>query len=83
MGAHAILANGSVMSRAGSAQVALIAKAFNVPVLVSCETHKSCERAQTDAIVYNELGMVYFKTIIQILSPFLKLKLLFREKRNL
>ncbi|XP_051156271.1 translation initiation factor eIF-2B subunit delta [Leptopilina boulardi] len=56
LGAHAILANGSVMSRAGSAQVALIAKAFNVPVLVSCETHKSCERAQTDAIVYNELG---------------------------
>lgn len=56
LGAHAILANGSVMSRAGSAQVALIAKAFNVPVLVSCETHKSCERAQTDAIVYNEIG---------------------------
>jgi len=44
------------MSRAGTAQVALIAKAFNVPVLVACETHKSCERVQTDSIVYNELG---------------------------
>lgn len=56
LGAHAILANGSVMSRAGTAQIALMAKAFNVPVLVACETHKSCERAQTDSIVYNEIG---------------------------
>lgn len=56
LGAHAILANGAVMSRAGTAQVALIAKAFNVPVLVACETHKSSERVQTDSIVYNELG---------------------------
>ena len=25
-------------------------------MLVACETHKSCERVQTDSIVYNELG---------------------------
>ena len=56
LGAHAILANGAVMSRAGTAQVALMAKAYNVPVLVACETHKTCERVQTDSIVYNELG---------------------------
>ncbi|XP_076631584.1 eukaryotic translation initiation factor 2B subunit delta isoform X2 [Colletes latitarsis] len=56
LGAHAILANGAVMSRVGTAQVALMAKAFNIPVLVACETHKSCERVQTDSIVYNELG---------------------------
>ncbi|XP_015587510.1 translation initiation factor eIF-2B subunit delta isoform X2 [Cephus cinctus] len=56
LGAHAILANGAVMSRAGTAQVALMAKAFNIPVLVACETHKSCERVQTDSIVYNEIG---------------------------
>ncbi|KAJ8670805.1 hypothetical protein QAD02_002064 [Eretmocerus hayati] len=56
LGAHAILANGAVMSRVGTAQIALMANAFNVPVLVACETHKSCERVQTDSIVYNELG---------------------------
>ncbi|XP_011877926.1 PREDICTED: translation initiation factor eIF-2B subunit delta [Vollenhovia emeryi] len=56
LGAHAILANGAVMSRVGTAQVALVAKAFNVPVLVACETHKSSERVQTDSIVHNELG---------------------------
>lgn len=44
------------MSRVGTSQVALIAKAFNVPVLVACETHKTCGRVQTDSIVYNELG---------------------------
>ncbi|XP_014613862.1 PREDICTED: probable cyclin-dependent serine/threonine-protein kinase DDB_G0292550 isoform X1 [Polistes canadensis] len=58
LGAHAILANGAVMSRIGTAQVALMAKSFNVPVLVACETHKSCERVQTDSIVHNELGNV-------------------------
>ncbi|XP_025153972.1 translation initiation factor eIF-2B subunit delta-like isoform X2 [Harpegnathos saltator] len=56
LSAHAILANGAVMSRVGTSQIALIAKAFNVPVLVACETHKTCGRVQTDSIVYNELG---------------------------
>lgn len=56
MGAHALLANGYVMSRAGTAQIALIAKSYNVPVLVCCETHKFSERVQTDAFVYNEIG---------------------------
>ncbi|XP_034476519.1 translation initiation factor eIF-2B subunit delta isoform X2 [Drosophila innubila] len=55
LGAHALLANGYVMARAGTAQVALVANSYNVPVLVCCETHKFSERFQTDAIVYNEL----------------------------
>lgn len=58
LGAHALLANGYVMSRAGSSQVALLAHSFNVPVLVCCETHKFSERVQTDAFVYNELGTI-------------------------
>ncbi|XP_025409629.1 translation initiation factor eIF-2B subunit delta isoform X2 [Sipha flava] len=56
LGAHALLANGYVMGRAGSSQIALIAKYFNVPVLVCCETYKFTERVQTDSIVFNELG---------------------------
>ncbi|VVC45190.1 Initiation factor 2B-related,Methylthioribose-1-phosphate isomerase-like, N-terminal domain [Cinara cedri] len=56
LGAHALLANGYVMGRAGSSQIALVAKHFNVPVLVCCETYKFTERVQTDSIVYNELG---------------------------
>lgn len=56
LGAHALLANGYVMSRAGTAQVALVAKSYNVPVLVCCETHKFSERVLMDAFVYNEIG---------------------------
>lgn len=57
LGAHALLANGSVMSRVGCSQIALTAKAYNIPVLVCCETYKFCERVQTDSFVFNELGM--------------------------
>ena len=56
LGAHAVLANGSVLSGVGTAQVALVAKASNVPVLVCCETYKFSERVQTDSFVFNELG---------------------------
>ncbi|XP_066581777.1 translation initiation factor eIF2B subunit delta [Prorops nasuta] len=56
LAAHAILGNGSIMSRGGTSQVALMAKACNVPVLVACETHKYYERALTNSITYNELG---------------------------
>lgn len=59
LGAHSLLANGYVMSRAGTAQISLIAKSYNVPVLVCCETHKFSERVQTDAFVYNEIGDPY------------------------
>ncbi|XP_031437240.1 translation initiation factor eIF-2B subunit delta isoform X2 [Clupea harengus] len=55
LGAHALLANGYVMSRVGTSQIALVAKACNVPVLVCCETYKFCERVQTDSFVSNEL----------------------------
>ncbi|XP_041832593.1 translation initiation factor eIF-2B subunit delta [Melanotaenia boesemani] len=55
LGAHALLANGYVMSRVGTSQIALVAKALNVPVLVCCETYKFCERVQTDSFVSNEL----------------------------
>eukprot|EP00093_Oithona_nana_P011931 11931.XXX_299268_296934_1 [CDS] Oithona nana genome sequencing. len=56
IGAHAVLANGCVMSRVGTSQVTLVAKSQNVPVLVCCETYKFSERVQTDSFVFNELG---------------------------
>lgn len=56
LGAHAILANGYVMSRIGSAQVCLIAHVFNVMVFVCCESYKFCDRVQPDSFVFNELG---------------------------
>lgn len=64
LGAHALLANGYVMSRVGTSQIALVAKAYNVPVLVCCETYKFCERVQTDSFVSNELGNTSMCSII-------------------
>ncbi|XP_063907991.1 translation initiation factor eIF2B subunit delta isoform X2 [Zophobas morio] len=55
LGAHALLTNGYVMSRIGTAQVALVAQAYNKPVLVCCETYKFSEQVLTDSFVYNEL----------------------------
>lgn len=66
LGAHALLANGYVMSRVGCSQLALIAKAFNVPVLVCCETYKFCDRVQTDSFVSNELGRSFLYTLSNI-----------------
>jgi len=40
LAAHALLANGYVMGQVGSALIAMTAKAFNVPVMVACETYK-------------------------------------------
>jgi translation initiation factor eIF-2B subunit delta len=53
--AHALLANGYVMGRIGTAVIAMTAKAHNVPVLVPCETYKFSDRVQTDSFVFNEL----------------------------
>ncbi|XP_037073865.1 translation initiation factor eIF-2B subunit delta-like, partial [Pollicipes pollicipes] len=56
LGAHALLSNGMVLSRAGSAMVSLAGRALNRPVLVCCEKYKFSERVQTDSQVYNRLG---------------------------
>jgi len=56
MGAAAIMANGAVLSRIGTAIVAMTATSLNVPVIFCCETYKLCERVQLDSIVSNELG---------------------------
>ena len=63
LGAHALLANGYVKSRVGSSMVAMMAQAFNVPVLVCCETYKFCDRVQTDSFVSNELSKFPLKQI--------------------
>ena len=56
MGAASVLSNGTVISRVGSASVAMLASAQRLPVLVCCETYKFHERVQLDSITQNELG---------------------------
>ncbi|XP_023515737.1 probable translation initiation factor eIF-2B subunit delta [Cucurbita pepo subsp. pepo] len=56
LGAAAVLSNGTVYSRVGTAAVAMVANAFRVPVLICCEAYKFHERVQLDSICFNELG---------------------------
>ncbi|XP_022134966.1 translation initiation factor eIF-2B subunit delta-like isoform X2 [Momordica charantia] len=56
LGAAAVLANGTVYSRVGTAGIAMVAHAFHVPVLFCCEAYKFHERVQLDSICFNELG---------------------------
>jgi len=56
LGAYSLLSNGGLVSRVGTAVVAAMARAYNVPVMVCCETYKFTERVQLDSICFNELG---------------------------
>jgi len=56
LGAAAMMQNGSVLSRAGTSMVAMMAQQYNKPVLVACETYKFTERALLDSFCYNSLG---------------------------
>ena len=55
-GAQAMMANGSLYSRNGTAMVALAAKTSHIPVMVCCESVKLSERAALDSIALNEVA---------------------------
>ena len=56
VGAASVCANGTVVARAGTAAVTVMAHAYRVPVMVCCETLKFTERVLLDSITSNELG---------------------------
>ena len=56
LGAAAVTANGTVLSRTGTAAVAMVAHEWRMPVMICCETCKFQEKVQLDSICCNELG---------------------------
>ena len=56
LGASSMLLNGTLVARAGTALVCMLAHQHGVPALVCCETYKFAERVLLDSICYNELG---------------------------
>ncbi|KAI9743166.1 MAG: hypothetical protein M1818_003461 [Claussenomyces sp. TS43310] len=56
VGAHAMMSNGRLFSRIGTAQVAMEANDFDIPVIVLCESIKCTERVALDSIVFNEVA---------------------------
>lgn len=56
LGAHAMMSNGRLYSRVGTAVVAMMASDADVPVIVCCESVKFTERVALDSIVNNEIA---------------------------
>lgn len=56
LGAHAMMANGRLYSRVGTAAVAMHAHMRDVPVIVCCEKIKFTDRVALDSIVLNEVA---------------------------
>lgn len=56
LGAAAMLSNGAVISRAGTAVMAMMARRFNIPAIFCCETYKFSDKVQLDSICWNEIG---------------------------
>ena len=56
LGAHAMMSNGRLYSRAGTALVAMAAREANMPVIVCCESLKFSERVALNSIAINELA---------------------------
>ncbi|GAB7357205.1 hypothetical protein MBLNU459_g8190t1 [Dothideomycetes sp. NU459] len=56
LGAHAMMANGRLYSRVGTAAVAMLAHKRDVPVIVCCESIKFTDRVALDSIVLNEIA---------------------------
>lgn len=56
LGASALMSNGSIYGRIGTAGVALLAKDKNIPTLVCCETYKISNKVQLESFTQNELG---------------------------
>jgi translation initiation factor eIF-2B subunit delta len=56
LGAHAMMSNGRLYSRVGTAVVAMLAHERDIPVIVCCESVKFTERVALDSIVGNEVA---------------------------
>lgn len=56
LGAHAMMSNGRLYSRVGTAIISMLAHNQSLPVIVLCESVKFTERVALDSIVGNELA---------------------------
>jgi translation initiation factor eIF-2B subunit delta len=56
LGAHAMMSNGRLYSRVGTALVSMLAAAHSLPVIVLCQSVKFTEKVALDSIVSNEVA---------------------------
>ena len=68
LGAHAMMSNGRLYSRIGTALVAMSANEVDIPVIVCCESVKFPDRVALDSFVHNEIAPPD-ELLIQATSP--------------
>lgn len=56
LGAHAMMSNGRLYSRVGTALVSMLASSHSLPVIVLCQSVKFTEKVALDSIVGNEIA---------------------------
>ncbi|MCJ1275056.1 hypothetical protein MMC21_002856 [Puttea exsequens] len=56
LGAHAMMSDGRLYSRVGTALVAMTAKEADIPIIVCCESIKYTDRVALDSFVHNEIA---------------------------
>ncbi|KAI5952700.1 tif224 [Candida jiufengensis] len=56
LGAHAMLSNGRLFARVGTAMIAMMCHTRNIPVLTCCESIKFSDKVQLDSVTNNELA---------------------------
>jgi translation initiation factor eIF-2B subunit delta len=56
LGAHAMMSNGRLYSRVGTALVSMLAHSHSLPVIVLCQSVKFTEKVALDSIVSNEMA---------------------------
>jgi translation initiation factor eIF-2B subunit delta len=56
LGAHAMMSNGRLYSRVGTALVSMLAAGHSLPVIVLCQSVKFTEKVALDSIVGNEVA---------------------------
>jgi translation initiation factor eIF-2B subunit delta len=56
LGAHAMMSDGRLYSRVGTALVAMTAREADIPVIVCCESIKYTDRVALDSFVHNEIA---------------------------
>ena len=56
LGAHAMMSNGRLYSRVGTASISMLATSHSLPVIVLCQSVKFTEKVALDSIVGNEVA---------------------------
>ncbi|KAF1921421.1 hypothetical protein BDU57DRAFT_510224 [Ampelomyces quisqualis] len=56
LGAHAMMSNGRLYSRVGTALVSMLASSHSLPIIVLCQSVKFTEKVALDSIVSNEVA---------------------------